>query len=219
MSLEGGSDIESNSNVSTGLCKKCNRQKPPRTHHCSVCNKCVLAMDHHCPWVNNCVGFRNYRYFFLFMVYIFLGVLFIIVSVLRFHPILDNMGLRLFGSNTGDALIRRVYVEPNVQNAFLISVGVLFAISVLLGWHVFLVASGQTTIEYYANKNKANQARFRGGAYFNDYDLGMTRNFEGIFGKTSYPLQWMMPSSREPPGDGMNWQTCKTAFLDQFDNV
>nr|CAI5847999.1 unnamed protein product [Callosobruchus analis] len=61
------------------ICKKCIAPKPPRTHHCSVCNRCILKMDHHCPWLNNCVGFKNHRYFFLYMVYTVLGVLFVII--------------------------------------------------------------------------------------------------------------------------------------------
>jgi palmitoyltransferase len=34
-------------------CKKCNKAKPPRTHHCSICKRCILKMDHHCPYVAN----------------------------------------------------------------------------------------------------------------------------------------------------------------------
>lgn len=61
------------------ICKKCIAPKPPRTHHCSVCNKCILKYDHHCPWLSNCVGYRNHRYFFLYMAYTTLGVIFICV--------------------------------------------------------------------------------------------------------------------------------------------
>nr|XP_027229278.1 palmitoyltransferase ZDHHC16-like [Penaeus vannamei] len=59
------------------VCKKCIAPKPPRTHHCSVCNRCILKMDHHCPWLNNCVGHYNHRYFFMYMVYMTLGTIFI----------------------------------------------------------------------------------------------------------------------------------------------
>ncbi|XP_066246563.1 palmitoyltransferase ZDHHC16B [Euwallacea similis] len=60
------------------ICKKCIAPKPPRAHHCSVCNRCVLKMDHHCPWLNNCVGFKNHRYFYFYMVYMVLGVTYLI---------------------------------------------------------------------------------------------------------------------------------------------
>ncbi|XP_032527029.2 palmitoyltransferase ZDHHC16 [Danaus plexippus] len=62
------------------ICKKCISPKPPRTHHCSVCDRCILGMDHHCPWLNNCVGFYNARYFYLYMVYMVMGVTFLIVA-------------------------------------------------------------------------------------------------------------------------------------------
>lgn len=62
------------------ICKKCISPKPPRTHHCSVCDRCILAMDHHCPWLNNCVGYFNARYFFLYMVYMVIGVTFVIIA-------------------------------------------------------------------------------------------------------------------------------------------
>ena len=56
-------------------CHKCRCPKPELAHHCNVCRRCVLKMDHHCPWMNNCVGHRNYRYFFNFLAWLWVGCL------------------------------------------------------------------------------------------------------------------------------------------------
>ncbi|RYG53531.1 DHHC zinc finger domain-containing protein [archaeon] len=42
----------------SSVCRKCDSERPPRTHHCQVCKRCILKMDHHCPWVS---GARTHR--------------------------------------------------------------------------------------------------------------------------------------------------------------
>ena len=57
------------------FCFYCKVIKSMRTFHCQVCGKCVEKFDHHCIYINNCLGYRNHKYFFLFL----LSMLFYIV--------------------------------------------------------------------------------------------------------------------------------------------
>eukprot|EP00127_Corallochytrium_limacisporum_P000382 Clim_evm77s11 gene=Clim_evmTU77s11 len=52
------------------FCKICHVWKAPRVHHCRRCGRCVLRMDHHCVWINDCVGYRNYRPFIDFLLWV-----------------------------------------------------------------------------------------------------------------------------------------------------
>ena len=52
------------------FCGKCDRPKPPFSHHCSRCGTCIDRMDHHCPWIGQCVGRGNLKYFLLFLLHV-----------------------------------------------------------------------------------------------------------------------------------------------------
>jgi DHHC palmitoyltransferase len=60
------------------FCFYCKVIKSTRTFHCMICNRCVEKFDHHCVYINNCLGYRNHKYFLLFLVSI---SIYIIASV------------------------------------------------------------------------------------------------------------------------------------------
>lgn len=61
---EGNQTIIS-SNIS--FCTSCEIVIPERTKHCKLCEGCCRGFDHHCLWLMNCVGYRNHRFFVIFV--------------------------------------------------------------------------------------------------------------------------------------------------------
>jgi len=177
------------------FCKFCKKSKPPRSHHCHICKSCVLRMDHHCPWVNNCVGFYNHKYFVLFLLYLWTGCGFVaLISLLPFRS------TRQFYTSVEAFRVGILF-------SFVLAISIFFALSILLGWHIYLVLTGQTTIEFYYNRTRARQSRLNGELYQNEYDLGSAKNWSIFFGQNSYPFAWLLPSTRRVPGDGIVFLT------------
>lgn len=181
-------------------CPKCLRHKPARAHHCSVCKRCVLKMDHHCPWINNCVGYGNYRYFCLFLMYLGLCCGFVIVTF--FEAFLETMISPRKSKLSFSA-------RQCVSLCWIIGTCITFALMLLGGFHVYLLLTNQTTIEFHTNMGKKDQARRRGEYYRNPYDLGRSRNFKQVFGPDEFfTFRWALPYlARAPAGDGITYPT------------
>jgi len=162
-------------------CKWCAKYKPDRCHHCRVCRMCILKMDHHCPWIYNCVGFRNHKYFFLFIFYVAIDCHIITWTMLdSVKNSVDNntpfmtMFLLLFGETLA---------------AF---VGIL--VSAFWGFHVWLMLKSMTTIEF-CEKSMRNA-----GYESSVYDRGCTGNIRAVLG--DHVLLWPLPCS-PPSGEGL----------------
>ncbi len=67
-------DNATDSNFLSRECEHCKFPKPSRVSHCSTCGSCIMKLDHHCIWTQNCIGYRNQRPFYLFTLYMSLGL-------------------------------------------------------------------------------------------------------------------------------------------------
>ena len=188
-------DAHAGADPGVGWCKKCDAPKPPRTHHCSVCKRCVLKMDHHCPWLNACVGWGNYPFFVRFLFYVWLGCLYIAaVSALPFVGSVRGRGPPLVAVA---GVMGMLDARTRLQLCFALAIAVGLAISGLFGWHVYLVATCQTSIEWYDNSSSAKRMRLRGRVFHSRWDLGWARNVEEVFGTRSL-WAWHLPRLRAP---------------------
>jgi len=204
-------------------CRRCANVKPALAHHCSICARCVVKMDHHCPWVNNCVGLKNYRYFFNFLAYLWAGCLYAlsvsapaVAADAELEP-LGRLVHRAMGGSpdswaaaaqdwrAASAGALRDSERSAIAFSFILAFAVLFALSALLGWHVYLVASAQTTIDFYGNREERALARREGRVWVNVFDLGLRRNWQEVFDERGalWAVAWCMPRLAPHRGSGL----------------
>jgi len=137
----------------------------------------------------------NYRHFFMFLVYMAIGSMFVVVfSLGPFLAAHDQMG-------------RKVRGRSGILLMFCLSTGVGIAVAGMAVWHGVLIATNSTTIEFYQNAGRRRQALLRGGEYTNPYDLGsIDRNWAQVLGAPFFSLRWLLPSWSPPHGNGMEWR-------------
>ncbi|ORX60605.1 zf-DHHC-domain-containing protein [Hesseltinella vesiculosa] len=187
------------------FCQKCQLIKHDRSHHCRSCKRCVLKMDHHCPWVNNCVGFYNYKFFYLFIVY---GALLCVYTLATTLP----PTIAILQQPMGILNIDFNYVFL----AFTAGVFALFLVPFSL-FHTRQLCKNRTTIEFYEKANfrlgHASPSRTRSdimrSKYFNPWDLGTRANVEQVLGKN--PWQWFLPIG-QPMGNGCQYPLSTYAY-------
>mmetsp|Transcript_19112 Transcript_19112/g.32819 ORF Transcript_19112/g.32819 Transcript_19112/m.32819 type:complete len:343 (+) Transcript_19112:208-1236(+) len=199
------------------ICQKCQRAKPPRTHHCRVCKRCITRMDHHCPWTNNCIGHGNYRAFLLCLLYVGAALVhtvgLIVAHVLHtLETSQDQRVLRTGPQGTAvqlhpqgeavqlqDSWLGSLWLWALLETiAFMIALPLAVGIILLLAWHVHLIITNKTTIEYQEGVN-ASEAAFDGKfTYVHPYDVGLLNNSHEILGHDL--TTWCAPPCAPTPG-------------------
>lgn len=140
-------------------------------------------------------GFHNYRYFCLFLLYLAACCLF--VTLVFWQPFVDTM-LDPQMSPLG------FFERQCISLSWVIALCIFLTLCILGGFHVYLVLTNQTTIEFHSNMSNKEKARRRGEFYRNPYDLGRRHNFHQVFGPNNfYHLKWLLPcAASKPVGDG-----------------
>ncbi|KAK2992377.1 hypothetical protein RJ640_018296, partial [Escallonia rubra] len=191
-------------------CDKCAAYKPPRAHHCRVCRRCVLRMiysvivfpywvqDHHCLWINNCVGHRNYKAFFVLVVYATVASMYssVIIVLCTFRKEFDFNGrtpLKIF------------YITCGIM-----IVGLSLTLGTLLSWHIYLITQNMTTIEYYEGKRAAWLARKSGQNYRHPFNVGGYKNVTLVLGPNV--MKWLCPTAVSHIKDGVDFPTARESL-------
>lgn len=162
-------------------CRTCNIWRPPRAHHCRLCDNCIETHDHHCVWLNNCVGKRNYRYFFTFVSSATLLAAYLIGTSLT--------QLITYKNREGTTFIKAMKHFP-VPFALVI-LGFIFFLypAALMGYHIFLMARGETTREYMNSHKFIKSERFRAFTQAN-----LIKNFIVVLCRPRQPTYYQFKS-------------------------
>ena len=178
-------------NITTSLstnsfCKKCNKDRPERSHHCSCCDKCILQMDHHCPWIANCVGEKNIKYFYLLLLYAILGCLTSCIFTFKdFITMMLTKSEPMFNYTTYPFYYQIFYDMKKGSPAIACLFSGLMGISLLLLALVQIssIRFGMTAIEMLLYKDDYTKCPY--------YCDNIKLNCQTIFGEKIY--EWFIP--------------------------
>eukprot|EP00927_Polykrikos_kofoidii_P065601 TRINITY_DN6133_c0_g1_i1.p1 TRINITY_DN6133_c0_g1~~TRINITY_DN6133_c0_g1_i1.p1 ORF type:complete len:716 (+),score=94.73 TRINITY_DN6133_c0_g1_i1:166-2148(+) len=173
-------------------CRKSHSYKPDRAHFCRVTNRCVLRMDHYCPWLGNTIGFKNHKFFFLFLLYASGTCGMLGMSFLHFMMHV-----------TSPALSTYMLIIDQILTASLSMVLIPF-----FSFHCWLLVRNLTTIEFCEKMRKQDGAEDPTESAAWLYDVGIIENIRQVMGHN--PLLWLLPVGG-PAGEGVTFPQASAA--------
>lgn len=181
-------NVTAKENGKMRFCNKCQCWKPDRTHHCSTCRRCILRMDHHCPWFATCIGYRNHKFFLLFLSYV-TGLCLVCLMASSYAVY--------------DCLYRPksfIMVPLNWVALFIVSGVMGLAVAVFTAYSIYLSLCNKTVLENletirYKTSLPTGAFRYREApsskSLGNIFDLGWRENLKQILGERYW--EWPLP--------------------------
>lgn len=143
-------------------------------------------MDHHCPWLCSCVGFHNYKYFNLLILYAAILAWTFIFTYWR------NIELGLYDDVTAFELYF-------MGVCYIASILIALAFTLFFGFHQWLISRGYTTLEFCEKKNKKYDD--------SPYHRGILENFRDVYGRNIWTV--LIPIKPKHIGAGFRFHTRK----------
>ncbi|XP_042449258.1 probable protein S-acyltransferase 22 [Zingiber officinale] len=131
-------------------CSLCEVEVLKYSKHCRVCDKCVDGFDHHCRWINNCIGRKNYKRFFILMVFALL-LLILQWAVGMLVLILCFVERRRFSAEIVSKLGSSFSLAPFiivVAVCTLLAMVATLPVAQLFFFHILLIKKGISTYDY-----------------------------------------------------------------------